>query len=405
MKKLILLGLLLLFIGCPSAPKNAALIYISQGEYTKAKQQILVGLKETPDDFELYCVLAKAEIGLANWVAATKAFESAFGIDSAKTINWMLKDKDNVSVYWQTFYNSAYALSSERKYTEALNSLRFSKMINPNDVNQYILEGAAYGELGNNEMANKSYIKALSIDPQNPEAYFRIGKALFEIKQYDSSIVYFNDAIKHFEYRYTKVEKVLFQNLPSHDNALHNEIIKLWSEKKETDLDQLIKVKLGFDGGLEAQKRNIENYFKTTDGLARSYYYLGMTYFNLKKNDLALNNLKKSLDLMPDDVDALYFIGLIQISMEKYQEAISYFEKLTQIKIDDFDAWYYMGACYYLLKNYKKAIEVLEENALRLNPESVEALKYLAQAYVIIGNEKKGREYQNKADLLEKEPR
>lgn len=402
MRKLILLGIIVLFIGCPSAPKNSAKIYISRGDYEQAKEQLISAIKEDPGDYELYCLMGKTETGLANWVDASKAFQDAFKIDSLKTINWILGDKNNISVYWQAFYNAAFSFFSEKKYEEALVNLKYSEMINPDNVSQYILEGSIYRNMGDITSSNNAYKRALSIDPNNPEAYYLIGKALFESNLYDSSLVYFNDAIKYFQIKYERIEKVVFQNLPEPNITIRHEIIKLWKDKKNDELDQLIKVKLGFDGGITAHKRNIEIFFKTTDGLAQSYYLLGMTYYKMNNNSLALEYLRKSLELMPEDFDALFFTGELMIRLEKYREAIDYFEKLTRLKPDDLYAWFYIGASYLQLKEYQKAIEAYEEKVLKIDPKFIEGWTNLASAYQAIGNSKKAYECLVKAKELGK---
>ena len=118
MKKLLLLGLLILFIGCPTTEINSARIYIERGEYQRAKEQVLIGLKNDPGNYELYCLLGKSEIGLSHWTEASTAFKNAIKADSLSAIKWILKDKKNVGVYWQAFYNSAVALEMEKKYDE-----------------------------------------------------------------------------------------------------------------------------------------------------------------------------------------------------------------------------------------------------------------------------------------------
>ncbi len=403
MKKLVVLGLVFIFIGCPSAPKNAARIYVEQQEYEKAKEQIFIGLKEAPNDYELYVLLAKAEIGLANWVDASKAFQDGIAIDSVKTINWLLRDKNNISAYRQAFYNAALALTGDRKYDQALKNLGFAKILDPNDVNTYILEGGLYSELGNNEMANKAYAEALNIDPENPEAYFLIGKAFFDKKLYDSSLVKFKDATKYFKIKYEGDAKIIFQNLPEIDKNVAHRIIKLWTGKKEDELDELIKIKLGIDAGLNAMKGRIEKFYKTSEGLARSYYWSGIAYYNLKDDSLAFEQLLKSLDVLPDDLDALFYAGEILIKSKRHQEALRYFERITQLKEDDAYAWFYTGVCHSQVKDFKKAIEIYEGKVLMLDPDNIDAMTNLAYCYRELGNNKKALEYLMKVEELQKE--
>lgn len=398
-----LLTLMILFLSCPSAPKNSAKIYITQGDYIRAKEQVYAGLKQNPDDFELYAILMKAESGLGNWIDASKAFSDALKVDSAKTMNYFLGDEKNISFYWQALYNAAVAYQGKKDYDRALSNLQYTKIIDPTNVSQYILEGGIYSRRSDKEKANKAYAHALSIDPENPEAYFLIGESMFESKVYDSALVRFSDAIKYFNIKYERYTKILFQNVPEVNKELVQEIITLWAEQKNDELDQLIKVRLGFDAGLNAQKRNIESFYKVADGLARSYYYIGMSYYNQRKDDLALENLGKSLELMPNEPDAVFYVGEIMLRTKKYQEAITYFDRLTKLREDDVYAWFYLGVSYSQLKDYKKAIDIYENKVIPLNPKLIEAYTNLAFAYREMGNNTKALEYLMKAEELQKE--
>ncbi len=403
MKKLIFLGIVILFIACPPTAKNAARIYIQQGDYEAAKAQILSGLEKTPNDYEYYGLLAKVEIGMANWLAATDAFMRGVAIDSAKTVNWMMTDMQNLPVYWQAFYNAAISLMGEKKYDGALQNLGYCEIFDPTNVSQYILEGGIYSELGEIDKANAAYAKALSIDPENPEAFFLVGKAIFEKGVFDSSIVSFKEADKYFLKRYERTLKVLFQNLPAVDKDIAKEIVSLWAKKDEDGLDQLVKVQLGFDGGLNAQRRTLEQFYKTSDGMSRTYYYMGMAYYNLRNEEMALQNLLKSLDLKDDDIDALYYTGELYVKQKKYDESIALFDKITKINEDDAYAWFYLGVNYTQKKNYQKAVDIYENKVLALEPENIDAMTNLAYVYREMGNNKKALEWLTKAEKLQKE--
>jgi len=401
-KLLLLLGLVLLFVGCPKTETNAAKIYLEKGMYKEAKEQIMSGLKIYPKDYELYCLLAKAEIGLGNSLDASKAFIEAINIDSLKTLQFIFKDKNNTSVYWQSFYNAALTLTSEKKHNDALKNLVLCEAIDPKNVNIYILEGRIYADMGNKEKAMRGYQKALIFDPETSEAYFLIAVTHFDNKSYDSTLAYLEGAIKYYQNEYDKVKKVVFQNV-DFNKALCHELIELWNQKNNNELDKLIKVKLGIDGGLNAQSRNIERLAKITDGLARSYYYSGITSYNLKNDSLAIKNLMISLDYTPKDIDALFFTGEILLRQQKYNEAKDYLTKITEINRNDFAAWFYLAVCYTQLKDYRKAISIYEEEVLRIDPKSIDAMNNLAFCYREIGNNKKALEYLIKVEQLQRE--
>jgi tetratricopeptide (TPR) repeat protein len=403
MKKLIFLGIVFLFVACPPTAKNAARIYIQQGEYEAAKEQIMAGIQSTPNDFEYYVLLAKVEIGTANWLAASDAFSRSIAVDSVKAVNWMLNDKLNISVYWQALYNAAISLTREKKYDRALKNLKYCEVFDPGNVNQYILEGGIYGELGEKDKAKAAHAKALSIDPENPEAYFLVGRAKFEGGEYDSAIVDFMESERFFLKKYDRSSKVVFQNLPAFDKGVAQEIVRLWGGKNEEALDAMVKVNLGFDGGLSAQRRVIEQFCKATEELARTYYYIGMAYYNLRNDSLAMSNLLKSLDLKGDDIDALYYTGEMYLKLRKHDASIAVFKRITELREDDTFAWFYLGVNYTQKKEYQKAVDIYENKVLSLEPRNVDAMTNLAYVYREMGNNKKALEWLTKAEKLLKE--
>ncbi|UCC11615.1 MAG: tetratricopeptide repeat protein [candidate division WOR-3 bacterium] len=401
MKRIALLGFIVLFIACPSSHKNSASIYIAQGEYVRAKEQALEGLKATPGDYELYLLLGKAEIGLTSWLAASNALLQGIAVDSSQSIKWMLADKNNISVYRQTFYNSGVSFAQEKKYDKALVNLGYCHILDPDDVSAWVLEGGIYAEVGNAEKSSNAYKQALAIDPENPEAHYRVGKAYYDNKEYDSASKRFNDAIKYYEMQHNAAAKTVFQNLPAVDKALSYEIISLFNEKKKAELAELIKVKLGFDDPA-AQDRNIERFVKTTEGLSRTYYWTGMTHLNLKNDSLALALFQKSLDLKSDYFEALFYSGEVMLRQGKYQAAQGFFEKATEVS-DELYAWFYLAVCHTQLKKYQKAIEIYENEVLRMDPKNIETMTNLAFCYRELGNTKKSLEYLMKAESLQKE--
>jgi tetratricopeptide (TPR) repeat protein len=398
----VLLLLAVLFIGCPPTRKNATKIYITQSQYQKAKEQCLLGIEETPADFEYYCLLGLVEIQLGNSLAGSKAFQDAFRIDTALTMKWFtVTEKNNIAAYWQNFYNVAYNLSVEKKYDEALVNLGLARKLDPTNVQQFILEGNIRAEMDDKEGAAAAYNKALSIDPENPEAYYFIATSMFEKKNYEQAAEQFANAIKYFIKRYDQLKGVLFQNV-TFDRAVANEIVDLYNDKKEEELGRVIKTKLGIEQP-EAQKRNVEKFVKVTEGLGRSYYYRGMSNYNLKKDSLALKDWNATLELRPNDLDALFFVAeLLLAKFKKYDEARSYLEKIVALKADDFPAWFYIGVCYSQAKNFQKAIEVYEDKALKLDPKNIDVLTNLAYAYREMGNTKKSLEYLMMIQELEK---
>ncbi len=393
--------LVLFFVGCPSTWENSCKIYLQQGEYARAKEQALIGKEQQPNNYRVYTLLGKSEIGLNNYIAAGEAFQKAFELDSIATLKWLRGDKDNISVYWQAFYNAALSLTFDKKYTEALRYLHFSILLDSTNVSQYILEGNAYAEMGDKEASVRAYKRALSQDPEGAEAYYSIGNVHFDRQDYDSALFYYGNSIKFFEKDYNKLKMVLFKNV-EYDQKTAQELVRLWKGNRE-ELDRFVKIRLGIEEGLEAQGRNIEKFAKSAEGIGQSYYLSGMCYYYLKNDTLAIKNLILATEYIPDNHNALSFTGELLIRMGRWSEARRYLERSAEVKPDQFATWFYLGVCYAQEKNFKKAIEIYEEKALPLAPENTDLLTNLAYAYREIGNTKKALEYLQKIEKLKRE--
>lgn len=382
---------------------TARIAYYNEKDFERAKNACLKGIKEQPDNYEFYAILGGSEIGLGNWKDASAALMNAFKIDTSKTIKWMSERKEDGKYYYQAFYFSALELFTEARYEEALSNLEYGKLLAPEDIETYALRGALLITLERREEGNKEYRKALAIDPKRPDILYLLGKSLFEARKFDSSLIHFNDAIKFYNLKYERAAEVLFQNISEVNKELAQKIITFWTEQRLEELDQLIKDELNLDEGLDVYKGNIEQFVKITNGLARSHYFAGMSYYNLQKDSLALHNLLKSLELNPNDLDALYFAGeILLVKFNKFQDAAECFERAVQIEGNDIYAWFYLGVCYTQLKRYQEAINAYENNVLRLNPEHIDAMTNLAYIYSALGNQEKSLEYLTKVKELKK---
>ncbi len=382
---------------------TARIAYFNEQDYARARRACLTGIEQGEIDFELYAILAGCEIAYGNWGKAANALFEAIKVDSAKTFEWMDKKGGGLKYYHQAFYFSARALFLENENEEALERIDYARFLHGSDINTVILRGAILYKLGKIEEANREYSNVLAIDPRNPDVHFLIGKALFEIDEFDSSLVYFNNALDFYNPRYERTLYVLFQNASESNIDIAMEILALWRDRKIHELDQILKAELALDNGLIAHSETISKLDRTATDLARAYYYAGLSYYHIKEDSLALDNLRACLKLKSDDTDALFYAGEILVKFKAYDQAVVYLDKAAHLNPDDQYAWFYLGVCYTKLKEYDKAIGVYEK-MLGSNPERIDVLTNLAYLYSELGAYVKSNEYLRKAELIQKKP-
>ncbi|MGB3340309.1 MAG: tetratricopeptide repeat protein [bacterium] len=395
----ILILITLNFVHSSVELNTARIAYYNERDYERAKAACLKGIEKGEVNFELHGILGGCEIGLGHWKDAALALAKAFSIDSLKTHDWIHK-KGGESYYYQGFFFSARELFDDQQYDKALTNIYYSRILKPKDAAPLILKGVILYKIGNIIEANKAYHEALDLDPYNPDVNYFIGKSLFEAKDFEGSIAYFNNAVKHYRIAFNLASLILFSNAADTSKTLRHTVNRLWFEEKFKELDLLVKDSLELEGGFDAHKINIEKFYKATDDLGRSHYYIGMAYYYIKNDSLALYHLMQTLVIKPDDIDALFFAGEILVNTQAYKEAVEYFERATQIKDDDLYAWFYLGVSYMKLKNYKKAIDAFENKILNIDPSHVHSMQNLAFIYREIGNNQKSFEYLQQVEKL-----
>ena len=95
----------------------------------------------------------------------------------------------------------------------------------------------------------------------------------------------------------------------------------------------------------------------------------------------ALQDLNKTIELMPDYASAYNNRGLVREKMEHYEEALEDFSKAIQLEESPI-AYYNRGNTYYELKEYDKALEnykhilqITGDNESELKKEAEQSIK------------------------------
>lgn len=96
---------------------------------------------------------------------------------------------------------------------------------------------------------------------------------------------------------------------------------------------------------------------------------LGYTYFLKGKNDKAINELTKVIEIDKKYYDAYYNLGLVYQSEDRLDDALEMFQKTTELAPRDYKGFLQRGIVYRKLKMNKQAIESLEK-ANKLMPGS-----------------------------------
>lgn len=97
-----------------------------------------------------------------------------------------------------------------------------------------------------------------------------------------------------------------------------------------------------------------------------SYLYLGMGYLEAKLYEQATDSLNKGLALMPDDQLLLYNLGLTHFQQKNYENAINHFNRVIDIDpyLSAADTYLYLAESYQSLNMTKEVYETYEKAML-----------------------------------------
>lgn len=170
---------------------------------------------------------------------------------------------------------------------------------NPQDIsdaNVALAEGTRVFEYGDTDKAIELFNRAVELNPDLAEAYFKLGIAYSLVEARDAAVV---------------EEQVEPTPTPEKGKAAEK---KTRSEK-------------AFESAVKAYKKQLDA--NPDDDVA--YYNLGRAYNKLNDDEDAAKALKEAVKLKPDDTDYQTELGAILVKLAQYSEAISPLKKAVDL--------------------------------------------------------------------------
>jgi tetratricopeptide (TPR) repeat protein len=238
-------------------------------------------------------------------------------------------------------YNLALELAQNALYQNSLDEFTKAISLDPNNMNAYRKKGLVHFGLRQYDEAEKLFVKAISLDPHNAQAHINLGM----VKYYTGDKV---------------AAKNLWQksvNLKTDDNdskALNN-IANLYKEDKN-------------------YKKATEYYLLAKNQDSGNTMYLNNLADTLRlQGELEQANLilKNSLKLNPRGVNTNFYIGMVYRDLKEYGKAMEFFKK--SLRIASFpEAHFQIAQIEFSMKNRGSALKSIE-SAIQSSPKN---LKY-----------------------------
>lgn len=232
---------------------------------------------------------------------------------------------------------------------------------------------------------------SLELNPHNDATIFQLAATSSKLQQFDKAIEFYKKIPKNSSY-YRDGELRLAVSLSSakkNDEAIEH----LMALEKQYPDDRRISMSLA---GIYMQEKN---YTAATEVMNRAisyvkspqradwimFYQRGTAFEALKNWSKAEPDLRKALELFPNQPQVLNYLGYSLIDRNiKLDEALNMVKKAAEQAPDDGYIVDSLGWAYYKLGRYQDAVNVLE-NAVKMRPEDATINDHLGDAYWQVG--------------------
>lgn len=224
----------------------------------------------------------------------------------------------------------------------------------PEDDKLYYYKGSLELSMKNYKESRKTYQTAISKFPTKSTPYMEMGDFFQNVFALDSSLVYFNKAIKMAEN----------DSLKFHYTALRGTTYAKMKKFNKAEKDFLYACK--------NQPKNP----LAVNGLS-------LTYLSTKEYNKSIYWLKKMVDF-DTTASSLTNLGLLYTTVDSLDIAIEYFNKSLAKDKESAFTYSNRGECYYKMKKYDEAMKDINYS-IKLNPKNSWAYKNKAKVLIALG--------------------
>jgi len=203
-------------------------------------------------------------------------------------------------------------------------------------IDAFCINGVISYNLGRHEEAIAYFDRALEIDPQDSQVWYKRGVIFGNQKKYTDALASYDKALEiNPEYSDALCNRgVMLDNLGRHEEAL-----------------------ACYDKALEINP-----------DISEAWYNRGNVLKQLGRYDDALSSYDKALEFNPGYSDAWCNRGITLVQFGRYDDALTSFDNALEINPDFSEAWYNRGAALAHFGRHAEAV-VSYDKAHKLNPE------------------------------------
>jgi tetratricopeptide (TPR) repeat protein len=300
------------------------------------------------------------------------------------------------------FYLSGKA--DKKRYPDARAPLEKYTQMEPSDPRGWSVLGRTYYYLGMKDEAVTALKKAEEMGETSKEAYTVLGRAYSERREWESALAAYARGEPTTADQLRMAQMYAFLKNEAKSDSIYQQIVAADSTGSDARfaLNEMGKLRFrrqDYAGALQIFQRRIA----LDPSNDEAYYYVGLSYKELKQYPEALAALREAAALGEGKADRHFWLGILYAQQDSAEAARRSF--LRSVELDSTSktasvAYQQLGYYRLLERDYPQAVRYLER-AVQTNDQNLQAWVWLGQGYQNSGNRTRALECYNRALALD----
>ncbi|RIB24946.1 hypothetical protein C2G38_2241729 [Gigaspora rosea] len=267
-------------------------------------------------------------------------------------------------------------------YDDALEDLNKSLEIDPEYTASLNIRGNIYRMIDRNEDALIDFTKSLEINPVDMFILRNRGLVYHTMKRYKEALI---DLTKALEIDPNNGYTLRIRGFTYHRLGEFNEALADLTKSLDIEPNNTAALRSCEDTREDTREDTSTDLIMLKEELKvpNERGILNLKNFSphhMSKYEIALKDLTKYIEFVPNDTCVLLCRGNIYIKMNKYKEALEDLNRFLEINPNDLSALETRSEIYFKMEMYEKALDDVNE-VLRIDPDNAAALEGRGQIY------------------------
>ena len=361
---------------------------------------------------DAYCLKAHSEFCLSEYkddkILSDALKDINLAIENANNDDWLFYIKScilkkmkrqedslveiNKALFFkkEAFYYVARGIINQsiERNKEALNDYSLAIQMR-DDADSYNYRSNLYINMGNYQLAREDAQKAVKLDVRSAAAWETLGKVLYKLDLFESSVSAYNESIK------IEPDDFVYYRMSLSQKQLNN-----YTEAMES-INKAIEIDDEYSDYYSQRGRLYFDWIEENKSLQNSDLTSEISYYaNNKKTErqlrLAEEDFKKAIKLDDENDEAYWGIYNICEYIYDYERQIEVLKKLEELNPEDADIYQARGYTEMKLDNNKTAVKFFSKH-LQYEPDNAKTYSLRALCYSELGEHQKALADSDKA--------